>query len=144
MTKEDILRKYGESNNNSLLIQELTGNATRVQLKNVIGSSASFIAAAAYQHVHKTNLIILPDKEEAAYFLNDLENLLGEQNVLFFPASYRMPYEHEEIDNANILLRAEVLNKINTGKKHICIVTYPEALTEKVVTKAHLTKNSTR
>ncbi len=140
--KEDILRKYGESVNNSLLTQELAGNATRVQLKGVIGSGASFIAASAFQHIHKTNLFILADKEEAAYFLNDLENLLGEQNVLFFPASYRMPYEHEEIDNANILLRAEVLNKINTGKKHICVVTYPEALTEKVVTKAHLTKNT--
>ena len=72
MTKEDILRKYGESTNNSILIQELAGNATRVQLKNVIGSGASFIAATAYQHIHKTNLLILPDKEEAAYFLNDL------------------------------------------------------------------------
>ncbi|MBA3970938.1 MAG: transcription-repair coupling factor [Bacteroidetes bacterium] len=142
MTKEDLLRKYGESTNNSLLIQELAGKTTRLQLKNVIGSGASFIAAAAYQHIHKTNLIVLADKEEAAYFLNDLENLLGEQNVLFFPASYRMPYEHEAIDNSNILLRAEVLNKINTGKKHICIVTYPEALTEKVVTKTHLTKNT--
>ncbi len=142
MTKEDILRKYGESSNNSSLIQELAGNTTRVQLKSVIGSGISFIAASAYQHIHKTNLFILSDKEEAAYFLNDLENLLGQQNVLFFPASYRMPYEHEEVDNANILLRAEVLNKINTGKKHICIVTYPEALTEKVVTKAHLTKNT--
>ena len=142
VTKEDILRKYGESANNSLLIQELTGNATRLQLKNVIGSGASFIAATAFQHIQKTNLLVLADKEEAAYFLNDLENVLGEQNVLFFPASYRMPYEHEEIDNSNILLRAEVLNKINTGKKHICIVTYPEALTEKVVTKTHLTKNT--
>lgn len=140
--KEDILKKYGESVNNSSLTQELAGNATRVQLKGVIGSGISFIAASAYQHVHKTNLFILADKEEAAYFLNDLENLLGEQNVLFFPASYRMPYEHEEIDNANILLRAEVLNKINTGKKHISVVTYPEALTEKVVTKTHLSKNT--
>ncbi|HSH64938.1 MAG TPA: CarD family transcriptional regulator, partial [Bacteroidia bacterium] len=103
---------------------------------------AAFINGVAYQSVHKTNLIILADKEEAAYFLNDLENLIGEANVLFFPASYKMPYEHEEIDNANILLRAEVLNKINSGKKHTCIVTYPEALVEKVVTKAHLSKNT--
>ena len=142
MTKENILIKYGESKNNSSLIDELKGNTTRTQLKNVIGSGASFIAASAFQYIHKTNLIILADKEEAAYFLNDLENLLGEQNVLFFPASYRMPYEHEAIENSNILLRAEVLNKINTGTKHICIVTYPEALTEKVVTKTHLTKNT--
>ncbi len=141
MTKEDILRKYSDSRNNSLT-KELNGNAVRIQLRGIIGSGAAFITAAAHQHIFKTNLLILADKEEAAYFLNDLENILGEENVLFFPASYRMPYEHEEIDNANILLRAEVLNKINTGKKHICIITYPEALTEKVVTKAHLTKNT--
>lgn len=142
MTKEDILKRYSESSNNKLLSQELNGEAARIHLKGVIGSGVSFVAIAAHQNVYKTNLFVLADKEEAAYFLNDLENILGSENVLFFPASYRMPYEHEEIDNANILLRAEVLNKINSGKKHICIVTYPEALTEKVVTKSHLTKNT--
>ncbi len=142
MTKEDILKKYSDSANNSILIQELNGKTTRTQLKNVVGSGISFVAAVAHQHLYKTNLFILPDKEEAAYFLNDLEKLLGEESVLFFPASYRMPYEHEEIDNANILLRAEVLNKLTSNKKHICIVTYPEALTEKVVTQAHLSKNT--
>jgi transcription-repair coupling factor (superfamily II helicase) len=144
VTKEEILRKYNDTANNSLLTQELKGKGVRVHLKNVIGSSLSFIAAALHQNVYKTNLFIVNDKEEAAYLLNDLENLLGEENVLFFPASYRMPYEHEEIDNANILLRAEVLNKLNAGErsKHICIVSYPEALTEKVVTKALLTKNT--
>jgi transcription-repair coupling factor (superfamily II helicase) len=142
MTKEDLLRKYSESANTTLLSRELAGDAVRMRLKGVIGSGASFIVASAYQHSYKTHLLILGDKEEAAYFLNDLENLLGNEQVLFFPASYRMPYQHEEIDNSNILLRAEVLNKINTGKKHICIVTYPEALTEKVVTKSHLSKNT--
>lgn len=142
MTKEDILKKISESKNNSVLTGELQDKTARIQLKGVIGSAAAFINGVAYQSVHKTNLIILADKEEAAYFLNDLENLIGEANVLFFPASYKMPYEHEEIDNANILLRAEVLNKINSGKKHTCIVTYPEALVEKVVTKAHLSKNT--
>lgn len=142
MIKEDILRKYSDSKNNTLLTDELKGNTARLRLKGIVGSGASFIAAAAYQNSSKTNLLILADKEEAAYFLNDLENLLGEQNVLFFPASYRMPYQHEDIDNSNILLRAEVLNKINSGKKHVCIVTYPEALTEKVVTKTHLSKNT--
>ena len=142
MIKEDILRKYSDSRNNTLLTDELKGNAARLRLKGIVGSGTSFIAAAAYQNSSKTNLLILADKEEAAYFLNDLENLLGEQNVLFFPASYRMPYQHEDIDNSNILLRAEVLNKINSGKKHVCIVTYPEALTEKVVTKTHLSKNT--
>lgn len=142
MTKEDILKKFSESDNNLLLTQELKGNVTRVHLKNTVGSSLSFIAAAAYQHIYRTNLFVVNDKEEAAYLLNDLENLIGEDNVFFFPASYRMPYEHEEIDNSNILLRAEVLNKLNTSNKHSCIVTYPEALTEKVVTKVNLSKNT--
>jgi transcription-repair coupling factor (superfamily II helicase) len=144
VTKEEILRKYNETDNNSLLTQELKGKGVRIHLKNVVGSALSFIGSAVHQNLFKTNLFIVNDKEEAAYLLNDLENLLGEENVLFFPASYRMPYEHEEIDNANILLRAEVLNKLNSGErsKHICIVTYPEALTEKVVTKALLTKNT--
>jgi transcription-repair coupling factor (superfamily II helicase) len=142
MTKEDLLRKYSESANTTLLSKELAENAVRMRLKGIIGSGASFVVASTYQHSYKTHLLILGDKEEAAYFLNDLENLLGTENVLFFPASYRMPYQHEEIDNSNILLRAEVLNKINTGKKHICVVTYPEALTEKVVTKSHLSKNT--
>jgi transcription-repair coupling factor (superfamily II helicase) len=142
VTKEDILRKYGESPNNSALTQELKGDGARLHLHGIVGSGASFIAAAAYQHIYKTQLLILADKEEAAYFFNDLENLLGEDKVLFFPASYRMPYQHEDIDNSNILLRAEVLNKINTGNKHVLVITYPEALTEKVVTKTHLSKNT--
>jgi len=157
LSKEDILRRFSESKNNSLLTQELAGERARIHLKNIIGSGISFSISATFQHLFKTQLIIANDKESAAYYLNDLENILGQENVLFFPASYKMPYEHEAIDNANILLRAEVLNKINflhnkntspspSGRDgvglHICIVTYPEALTEKVVTKTHLTKNT--
>jgi transcription-repair coupling factor (superfamily II helicase) len=150
VTKQEILRKYGESSNNILLLEQLKGSSTRIQLRGIIGSGASFVAGAAYQYTNKTHLFVLSDKEEAAYFYNDLEGLLGENNVLFFPASYRMPYQHEDVDNSNILLRAEVLNKINTPSSlgrvgegaHLCIVTYPEALTEKVVTKTHLSKNT--
>jgi transcription-repair coupling factor (superfamily II helicase) len=87
-------------------------------------------------------LLILQDKEEAAYYLNDLEQLIGEQDVLFYPGSYRRPYQIEETDNANVLLRAEVLNRINSRKKPALIVTYPEALFEKVVTKKELDKNT--
>jgi hypothetical protein len=82
------------------------------------------------------------DKEEAAYYLNDLENLINDQDVLFYPSSYRRPYQIEETDNANILLRAEVLNRINSRKKPSIIVTYPEALFEKVVTRKELDKNT--
>lgn len=82
------------------------------------------------------------DKEEAAYHLNDLEQLIGENDVLFYPGSYRRPYQIEETDNANVLLRAEVLNRINSRKKPAVIVTYPDALFEKVVTRKELDKNT--
>ena len=87
-------------------------------------------------------LLVFNDKEEAAYYLNDLELLVGEKNVLFYPGSYRRPYQIEETDNANVLLRAEVLNRINSRKKPAIIVTYPDALFEKVVTRKELDKNT--
>ena len=87
-------------------------------------------------------MVILNDKEEAAYYLNDLEQLVGEKNVLFYPGSYRRPYQLEETDNANVLLRSEVLNRISSRKKPALIVTYPDALFEKVVTRKELEKNT--
>ncbi|MGL5112137.1 MAG: DEAD/DEAH box helicase, partial [Flavobacterium sp.] len=86
--------------------------------------------------------LVFNNKEEAAYYLNDMEELVGEKDVLFYPASFRRPYQIEETDNANVLLRAEVLNRINSRKKPAVIVTYPEALFEKVVTRKELDKNT--
>ncbi|MFN4233641.1 MAG: transcription-repair coupling factor [Bacteroidia bacterium] len=111
-------------------------------LRGAVGSSKSFIAAAAFKQSNHHFLFILNDKEEAAYFLNDLETLLPESSVLFYPTSYKKPYEPLETDNANILLRAEVLNTINQSNKPLCIVSYPDALSEKVVTRQHLEKNT--
>lgn len=86
--------------------------------------------------------MVFNDKEEAAFYLNDLELLLNDKDVLFYPGSYRRPYQIEETDNANVLLRAEVLNRINSRKKPAIIVTYPDALFEKVVTRKELERNT--
>ena len=114
----------------------------KVQLKGLIGSSLSFVIQTLFQKTELPFLLLFNDKEEAAYYLNDLENLINDQDVLFYPSSYRRPYQIEETDNANILLRAEVLNRINSRKKPSIIVTYPEALFEKVVTRKELDKNT--
>jgi transcription-repair coupling factor (superfamily II helicase) len=102
----------------------------------------SFTISETFKKSNKPYLLVFNDKEEAAYYLNDLEQLLGEKNVLFYPGSYRRPYQIEETDNANILLRSEVLNRINSKQKPAIIVTYPAALFEKVVTKKELEKNT--
>ncbi|MHA7055765.1 transcription-repair coupling factor [Aquimarina sp. M1] len=130
----------------SPLLQKL-GNAiaqseSKTHLQGLTGSSLSFVIEHAFKQVDKPFLCVLNDKEEAAYYLNDLEQLLGDKNVLFYPGSYRRPYQIEETDNANVLLRAEVLNRINSRKKPALIITYPDALFEKVVTRKELEKNT--
>ncbi|WP_449404082.1 transcription-repair coupling factor [Flavobacterium macacae] len=114
----------------------------KVHLKGLIGSSLSVIVASLFKKEELPYLLILQDKEEAAYYLNDLEQLIGEEDVLFYPGSYRRPYQIEDTDNASVLLRAEVLNRINSRKKPALIVSYPEALFEKVVTRKELDKNT--
>jgi len=117
-------------------------NETKSHLKGLVGSSLSFVLTAAFKQTDKPFLIVFNDKEEAAFYLNDLEILLNEKDILFYPGSYRRPYQIEETDNANVLLRAEVLNRINSRKKPAIIVTYPDALFEKVVTRRELEKNT--
>src|SRR5690554_2529680 len=113
-----------------------------ITVSGLVGSSLSLVLAEVFNTSELPFLLILNDKEEAAYHLNDLENLLGDKNVLFYPGSYRRPYQIEETDNADVLLRSEVLNRINSRKKPAFIVTYPEALFEKVVTRKELEQNT--
>lgn len=113
-----------------------------MQLSGLLGSALSFVIRSVFKKTELPFLIVLNNKEEAAYYLNDLEQMIGEQDVRFYPGSFRRPYQIEETDNANVLLRAEVLNRINSRKKPAIIVTYPEALFEKVVTRKELDKNT--
>ncbi len=125
----------------------------RMQLRGLTGSAPAFVGAATALLTDQSHLFILSDKEVAAYFLNDLESLLGELRedgetvtqlpVLFFPSSYRRPYQIEDTDNANVLLRAEVLDRIRREKR-VIVVTYPAALSEMVVTRQLLEKNTLR
>lgn len=124
------------------LAENIAAPENKVRIKGLIGSSLSFVIQSLFQKTELPFLLLFNDKEEAAYYLNDLENLINDQDVLFYPSSYRRPYQIEETDNANILLRAEVLNRINSRKKPSIIVTYPEALFEKVVTRKELDKNT--
>lgn len=152
VTLHELQERYAADD----LVQQLAGYfaesaVVRVQLRGLAGSQAAFIAAATLRQTAVPHLFILPDKEQAAYFLNDLETLLTTTNaagdetlelpLVFFPASYRKPYQIEETDNANVLLRAEVLDRIRRDGR-AAIVTYPQALSEKVVTRQLLAKNT--
>jgi transcription-repair coupling factor (superfamily II helicase) len=140
--KPEIIDKYGQSPKVKQIATAIGQRENKIHVKGLLGSALSFVIDPLFRQGELPFLLILKDKEEAAYYLNDLEQLVGDQDVLFYPGSYRRPYQIEETDNANILLRAEVLNRINSRKKPAIIVSYPEALFEKVVTRKELEKNT--
>ncbi len=142
MSQSSLINSYTTSEKVKQIVDRLSSETSRIHLKGLIGSSLSLVLQAIIKKTEKPFLIILNEKEEAAYYLNDLEQMIGGNDVLFYPSSYRRPYQIEETDNANVLLRSEVLNRINSRKKPAVIVTYPEALFEKVVTRKELEKNT--
>ncbi len=144
MKVRDFLKLYREDPIIQTIAEQIKPNEKKqVRLKGLVGSQDAVVAAAVYLITKQTQIFVLHDKEEAAYFHNDLQNLIGEKEVLLFPTSYKRPYQFDETENANILMRAEILNRINnkasTGE---LIVTYPEALTEKVINKKSLASNT--
>jgi transcription-repair coupling factor (superfamily II helicase) len=142
LSKQEIVNRYQESVKVKQVLKQIQQDKNQIQITNLVGSSMSFVISETFKKDDKSYLLVFNDKEEAAYHLNDLEQLLTQKRVLFYPGSYRRPYQIEETDNANVLMRSEVLNRINSRKKPAIIVTYPEALFEKVVTKKDLERNT--
>ncbi|MFI1772782.1 transcription-repair coupling factor [Thalassobellus citreus] len=142
MSKTILSQTYAQTLQTRNLKTSIANSQSKTHLKGLVGSSFSFVISSVFKEAEKPFLIVFNDKEEAAFYLNDLEQLCGDKDVLFYPGSYRRPYQIEETDNANVLLRAEVLNRINSQKKPAIIVTYPDALFEQVVTRKELERNT--
>uniref|UniRef100_F4CEU2 Transcription-repair-coupling factor n=1 Tax=Sphingobacterium sp. (strain 21) TaxID=743722 RepID=F4CEU2_SPHS2 len=142
MTIKDILQQYKEHKGVLSFTKALQGAKPRIQLKGMIGSADAITAVSSYQLQERPFIFVLPDYEEAAFFLSDLEGLLDKQ-VLFFPSSYRKPFDFTQADSAHVLQRAETLSTLNhTSELPKMIVTYPEALAEKVINRTELSKNT--
>lgn len=121
---------------------ELQLIGSKIHWSGIVGSSRSISAAAVAEQTPGNHVFILEDKEQAAYFLNDLEGLYPDRNnIVFYPASYRVPYEQEKTDNANVVSRAEVLEKVNSSTNN-WVVTYPKALMELIPSKKSLSKHT--
>ena len=122
--------------------EKLKSASASVFLKGLRGSADAAYAAALCELTDSSHIFIMHDREEASFFQSDLVNLLATE-IHLYPMSYKKPYELEEIENANVLGRAEVLNKLNSNEEQkYIIVTYPEALPEKVVDKKTLVANT--
>ena len=146
MEVKDLLTLYKGDSYLDILNTQIASNdpdAAHLQIKGLVGSLDAVVAASVQDKKKSSAVYILSDREEAAYFQNDLQNLLGKTEVLFYPTSYKRPYHYEEVDNANVLMRGEILNKLSASKAvPTQIVTYPEALFEKVINKRSLKANT--
>ena len=148
MKIEDLLKKYALLPQVGALAKTIEKKSVKtVFLEGLMCSSAPLLFASMVSKTKSsTTLFVLQDADEAGYFYHDLTQLLGKEQVLFFPSSYRRAIKYAQRDSANEILRTEVLAKLSSHPSpltpHLYIVTYPEAIAELVVSKKQLDDRS--
>ncbi len=139
MNLGELLEKFKHSSRLFSLADRLTfTQPQRIYTKNLRGSSSGFVAASIFTHPSCSQLnhvFICNDPEEAAYFHNTLENLTHALQVFYFPASFKNRKNYKLLNSSHVMLRTEALTKFSAGAVNRvgAIVTYPEAIFEKVV-----------
>jgi transcription-repair coupling factor (superfamily II helicase) len=136
----ELYRDRKETDEISGLLQEPAG--IFLQLKGLSGSSRAAFIHSCLAKAKGSHLIVLPEKEEAAYFFNDLTTLDGNERSLFFPSSYVRSIHYKKTDEANIITRTQVLKRLIERRVASFVVTYPEALMERVVSRKSLDDNT--
>ncbi len=114
----------------------------KIHLHGLIGSSKTILLSQLFQQVQKNSVVLLNDREEAAYFFDDLNNLGLTENTLFFPSSYKRSVQYDNPEQENVVQRTEVLNLLAGQEQPYLIITYPEALIEKVISNENLESNT--
>ena len=139
MNIQELERLYAQLPQVSALAKLLGKTSERlIFLDGLLGSSAPMLFASLASKCQAQLLFVLQDAEEAGYFYHDLTQLMGTDEVLFFPSSYRRAVKYAQRDAASEILRTEVLTRVSASASHLYIVTYPEALAELVVSKKNL------
>jgi transcription-repair coupling factor (superfamily II helicase) len=142
MQLSDLLNKFSTTDKSRQLQGILKAHKQKVHLKKLTGSAVSFYLSSVVLENNHSLVFIANTKEDAGYFYNDFESILkGNIPVFYYPESGKKPYEIEETENANIAIRAEVLQAMRIQKTNV-VVTYPEAIAENVISKKELKTNS--
>ena len=143
MDIQDIKQLYAKAPGTVALCKLLQENrGSNIFLQGQQASATPLLFAAVATEIKQTFLFVLQDADEAGYFYHDLTQVMGTQNVLFFPSSFKRSVKYGQRDSANEILRTEVLARVsardNQATESLLIVSYPEALSELVVSKQHL------
>lgn len=137
----DLQQTFGNHPNISAIIK-LLNKYKNIYVGGLQGSSDAMFASSLFTKQDNCYLYILDDAEIAGYFYHDLTQIIGSEKVLFFPSAYKRSIKYGQIDAANEILRTEVLSRLQTESDSLIIVSYPEALSEKVISKDALKDNT--
>ena len=143
MDIQDIKQLYAKAPGTVALCKLLQENrGSNIFLQGQQASATPLLFAAVATEIKQTFLFVLQDADEAGYFYHDLTQVMGTQNVLFFPSSFKRSVKYGQRDSANEILHTEVLARVsardNQATESLLIISYPEALSELVVSKQHL------
>jgi len=147
MNLEMLLNEYATDSRCFKIVDRVTASQPQqIQLKGLHGSTAPFLVSAVFNHSSSSqlnHLIIVRDAEEAAYFHNTLENITSALNLFYFPSSFKNKKNYRLLNASHVMLRTECLTRFSNpmGERVGAIITYPEALFEKVVLPKTLSEN---
>lgn len=140
---QDLLKQYAAHPQVAALNTLLKNKTSRnIFLKGLNGSGAAMIIASLFSKRRGSYVCVLNDLEDAGYFYHDLVQLTGGDGIYFFPSAYRRAIKYGHVDPANEILRTEVLSTLQDPTAPFIIVTYPEALAEKVISREILKENT--
>ena len=149
MNEQSLFERFHNSpllNNlvDRIAMSKLENKPYQVFLQNLNGSAAAFVLQTIFNNAktdYYNHVIVLNDAEEAAYFFNSIESVTEALDLFYFPSSYKMPQNFSLLNPSHVMLRTEALTKISMGGNKKIIVTYPEALFEKVIMPNTLQQN---
>ena len=136
------LQQLVEKHPNIAAAAELLKKLKIVSVRGLHGSSRALFAIGVFHKNPRTALFVFNDQETAAYFYHDITQILGSEDVLFFPSAYKRAAKYGQIDSANEILRTETMSRLQNLHEPVLLISYPDALAEKVVSKDILTKNT--
>ncbi|MBC8398607.1 MAG: transcription-repair coupling factor [Flavobacteriales bacterium] len=142
--KKGVKPPYFTQDNKSLNLQKLQTSIDKSEsniiLKGLYGSSKSFLINSLFSNSNKNIYWILENKESAGYHFNDLEGLITENQLYFFPSSYNRENDFKKTNTQSIFLRTELIRNLSSNSNKNLIVTYPEAVFEKIIIKKDIKK----
>ena len=142
----DVLMNLYENDSRIFAIADriVLPNPQYLHLSGLTGSASQFVVSSVFNHsltARLNHLVILKDAEEAAYFHNTIENITKALDVFYFPSSFKNKKNYKLLNSSHVMLRIEALTKLSVGANRKIIVTYPEAIFEKVVLPKTLSEN---